>query len=252
MRRRPARRCTRIRADKGGWYHSRPAPGSSSARLECAVRDREVGSSNLPFPTASDLFCHPLLERADISEASPALTDDVVPEALTEVIDEQRRSDDDADVDADPPLLRPVHIFELQQECVLVEHQREADAEGNRQVWMPFRILEAEGEESAHRDQQQAPHVVMDVDRTSRATADDNVMEGTDVVVDRVGEHSDEQERDEKRRQETERGAFAKVEMRLSGIAQSLAKSPLTRRLDAVVATRHGASVIARMARAIA
>src|SRR4029077_3758079 len=27
------------------------APGSSSARLECTVRDREVGSSNLPFPT---------------------------------------------------------------------------------------------------------------------------------------------------------------------------------------------------------
>jgi hemerythrin-like domain-containing protein len=26
--------------------------GSSSARLECTVRDREVGSSNLPFPTS--------------------------------------------------------------------------------------------------------------------------------------------------------------------------------------------------------
>src|ERR1700686_2808645 len=32
---------------------SGPAPGSSSARLECRVRDREVGSSNLPFPTVS-------------------------------------------------------------------------------------------------------------------------------------------------------------------------------------------------------
>jgi hypothetical protein len=32
---------------------SGPATGSSSARLECSVRDREVGSSNLPFPTAS-------------------------------------------------------------------------------------------------------------------------------------------------------------------------------------------------------
>jgi hypothetical protein len=41
---------------------SGPAPGSSSARLECSVRDREVGSSNLPFPTASSVAELPIDE----------------------------------------------------------------------------------------------------------------------------------------------------------------------------------------------
>lgn len=31
---------------------SSAVPGSSSARLECTVRDREVASSNLAFPTS--------------------------------------------------------------------------------------------------------------------------------------------------------------------------------------------------------
>src|ERR1700680_4762471 len=50
----------------GRWYHRDPASGSSSARLECTVRDREVASSNLAFPTRS-------LQRAALRPIPPAL-----------------------------------------------------------------------------------------------------------------------------------------------------------------------------------
>ena len=44
-------RCA-VRGTRTGWVVESGGSGSSSARLECTVRDREVGSSNLPFPTS--------------------------------------------------------------------------------------------------------------------------------------------------------------------------------------------------------
>ncbi len=42
----------RARGSRQGRMLESARSGSSSARLECTVRDREVGSSNLPFPTS--------------------------------------------------------------------------------------------------------------------------------------------------------------------------------------------------------
>jgi hypothetical protein len=57
------------------FYGGSPVPhrfsGCSSARLERTVRDREVGSSNLPTPTILPLF---LLRRATFSKIGPSPT----------------------------------------------------------------------------------------------------------------------------------------------------------------------------------
>src|SRR5437870_4741762 len=51
------------------------AAGSSSARLECTVRDREVASSNLAFPTISQQLNsnHPSAKSSDPTLTQPRL-----------------------------------------------------------------------------------------------------------------------------------------------------------------------------------
>jgi hypothetical protein len=114
---------------------------------------------------------------------------------------------------------------------------------------VPLRSFEAQREESADGYQQQSPQVVVDVNAATGPATDDDVLEGTEAVMYRVGQQPDEGERDEEGRQETKRGAPAIVEMGLSHIVQTLAERSLPSRVGAVVASRHGGSLNAEMRR---
>src|ERR1700726_4983380 len=82
-----------------GRCYDRPSPGSSSARLECTVRDREVASSNLAFPTMRLLRGPPLpvhLHRL-IPEGKDQWHDDAHVVAEMQVRTRKRRTDQAAE-----------------------------------------------------------------------------------------------------------------------------------------------------------
>lgn len=114
----------------------------------------------------SEMFGHLVFGRAHVAEPLAQLGHAVPPEALGDEVEKEQSGNQQRDVDADPSRLSPVDVLQLQEERELVQHERQAYAERNRQDGMPFCRLQAQREEAAHRDKGQAPDVVMEVDRS--------------------------------------------------------------------------------------
>src|SRR5690348_15585510 len=84
----------------------------------------------------------------------------LAPKGLCGVVQRKQSADDDRQVDTPPALTRPVHVAEVEQQGELVDDQRRADPEGDREERVPARLIDVEREEAADEDEADAPDIV--------------------------------------------------------------------------------------------
>ena len=117
------------------------------------------------------------------------------------------------DLDAEHALLGPVHVVELEQQRGLVEHERDADAEREREVLVELLALGADRDAARGEREDAAGEEVVDV-----AVADLDVLDRAEaaVLADRPRDRAGDAERDRERREHVEQRVLARAADRVA------------------------------------